>query len=258
MRTIAPLLVLLLLSGLANAAPRIWLQYSDVPEALMVSNDSGAEVKGCQVEWQVRYDDGRHYTEIAKVDLPANGEVKLSDCTDWWDENRSKTLDVDLKLQGPDGKELAKQSYEGVFKVVPRQGLPTTDWVGTASRGNNTAAAFDGDPGSRWDTGGVQKTGDFYLLDMKHEYRIAGLILDARGSGSDYPSGLTVEVSVRGEKWKQVADIQDTEPVNKRGRIKITFDPVEVQHILIMLTKPHGENWFWSIHELSVLPAEEK
>ncbi|MBM3501943.1 MAG: ThuA domain-containing protein [Armatimonadetes bacterium] len=26
--------------------------------------------------------------------------------------------------------------------------------------------------------------------------------------------------------------------------------------MLITLTKPHGDNWFWSIHELSVLPAE--
>ncbi|MBM3473081.1 MAG: hypothetical protein FJX75_07445 [Armatimonadetes bacterium] len=256
MRTVALVLVLLTMSCLANAAPRIWLQYSDMPEALMVSNDSGAEVKGCRAEWQVRYDGGRHYTEIARVDLPANGEVKVSDCGEWWDENRSKTLDVGLRLDGPDGKELAKQSYEGLFRVVPRQGLPTTDWVGTASRGGNTAAAFDGDPGTRWDTGGVQKVGDFYALDLKHEYRIAGLILDARGSANDYPSGLTVEVSIRGEKWRRVADIADTESVNKRGRIKITFDPVEVQHILITLTKPHGEGWFWSIHELSVLPAE--
>jgi len=33
---------------------------------------------------------------------------------------------------------------------------------------------------------------------------------------------------------------------------------VEAQHIRITLTKPHGESWFWSIHELSVLPPEEK
>jgi type 1 glutamine amidotransferase len=256
MRTLAFVLMLLTLSCLAHAAPRIWLQYSDVPEALMVSNDSGAELKGCRAEWLVRYDGGLHYHEIARVDLPANGEVKVGDCGEWWDENRSKTLDVDLTLRGPDDKTLANQGYEGVFKVVPRQGLPTVDWVGTASRGGNTAAAFDGDPATRWDTGGTQKAGDFYLLDMRNEYRIAGLILDARGSANDYPGGLTVEVSVRGEKWRKVADIPDTESVNKRGRIKITFDPVDVQHILITLTKPHGESWFWSIHELSVLPAE--
>jgi len=90
---------------------------------------------------------------------------------------------------------------------------------------------------------------------MKHEYKIAGLVLDARAPRMT-TLGLTVEVSVRGEKWECVADIQDTEPLNKRGRIKVSFDPVEVQHILITLTKPHGESWFWSIHELSVLPAE--
>ena len=28
------------------------------------------------------------------------------------------------------------------------------------------------------------------------------------------------------------------------------------RYIRLTLTKPHGESWFWSIHELSVLPPE--
>jgi len=257
MRTLAAALLVVLFASVANAAPRIWLQHTDVPEALMVSNDSGAEMGGCKVEWKVRYDSGLHYTEIALVDLPANGEVKVCDCGDWWDENRSKTLDVDLTLYGPDGKTRATQSYQGVFKTTPRQGLPTEGWEAVASRGN-PALAFDGDPGTRWDTGGAQRAGDWYTLNMNHVYTIAGLILDARRSANDYPSGLTVEVSVKGGPWQMVADIRDTEPLNKRGRIRLSFDPVEAQHIRITLTKPHGESWFWSIHELSVLPPEEK
>jgi type 1 glutamine amidotransferase len=235
----------------------VWLEYSDVPEALMVANDSGTEVRDCRVEWDIRYEKGLHYTEIASVALPARGEAKVSDCAEWWDENRSKTLDVSLRLLAPDGKPLATQAYEGVFRVVPRQGVPTTGWIASASRGGDPAAAFDGQPGTRWDTGGPQRAGDFYLLDMRDEHVISGLILDARNSSNDYPSGLKVEISVRGEAWKTVADVQDTEPVNKRGRLRIDFDPVEVQHIRLTLTKPHGDNnWFWSIHELSVLPAE--
>lgn len=241
--------------SLAQADPRVWLEYSDAPEALMVANDSGTALRGCKVQWEVRFEGGLHYTEIAMVDLPAMGEQRVSDCADWWDENRSKSLDVHLTLYAPDGKELARQSYEGVFRAVPREGIVPTGWTATASRGSNPAAAFDGNPSTRWDTGGSQRPGDFYLLDMKQEHRIVGVILDARGSPEDYPSGLRIEVSVQGGPWKRVAEVTDTQPLNRRGRIKILFEPVEAQHVLITLTRPHGEHWFWSIHELSVLPV---
>jgi hypothetical protein len=241
----------------AAAAPRIWVQYTELPEALMVSNDTGAEVKSCKVEWQIRYDKGRHYTEVALVDLPAHGEVKVSDCREWWDERLSKTLDVTVTLYAPDGKQLATQDYEGVFKLVARHGLPTDGWSAAASRGANTKAAFDGDLGSRWDTGGKQEVGDWYMLDMGKPQRIAGLIIDARQSANDYPSGLIVDVSGDGDNWLRVAKLDDTEPVNRKGRIDLSFDPVSARYICLMLTRPHGDHWFWSIHELSVLPPKE-
>jgi hypothetical protein len=252
MRSITMVTAAVLAAGAAMAAPAVWLNYTDVPEQLMVSSDSGLEVKGCLVEWQVRYDNGLHYTEVALVDLPAKGEVKVADCGDWWDENRSKSLDVRLKLLDPKGVVLAEKAYEGVFRVLPRQGLPTAGWSATASRGN-AAAALDGDPGTRWDTGGRQEVGDWYALRMHQVVRIRGLILDARRSSQDYPSGLTVEVTTNGEDWTRIVDLQDTEPVNKRGRLSLSFDPVDAWKVRVTLTKAHGESWFWSIHELSVL-----
>ena len=254
MRTSVIAVALLIVGGAALAAPRIWLEHTDVPEALMVSNDSGVDVPGCTVEWTVHYDSGRHYTEIAKVDLPANGTVKIGDCGEWWDERRSKTLDVDLLLTDPAGAVLAQHVYQGVFTVVPRQGLPTDGWSATASRGANTAAAFDADPGTRWDTGGKQEVGDWYTLDMGKEQRVVGLIVDTRGSAEDYPSGLKVEVSTDDRAWTTAADIQDTGPLTVRGRTKIAFDAVTARYIRLTLTKTHGDTWFWSIHELSVLP----
>ena len=253
---IAPI-ALNLVTAPAFAAPRIWVQYTEIPEALIVSNDTGAEIKDCKVEWQVRWDKGRHYTEIALVDLPANGEVKVSDCGDWWDERISKTLDVKVTLYGPDGKALATQDYEGVFKLVARHGLPTDGWSAEASRGANIRAAFDADLGSRWDTGGKQEAGDWYMVDMGQSQRIAGLIVDARRSANDYPSGLIVDVSEDGDNWTRVAKIDDTEPVNKKGRIDVSFDPVAARYICLTLTRPHGDRWFWSMHELSVLPPKE-
>lgn len=241
----------------ASAAPRVWVQYTELPEAVMVSNDSGAEVKGCKVEWEIRYDQGRHYTEIALVDLPANGEVKVNDCHDWWDERSSKTLDATVTLFGPDGKVLAKESYEGVFKLVARRGIPADGWSAEASGGNRPQAAFDNDLGSRWDTGGKQEAGDWYMLDMGRPHRLASLIIDSRRSANDYPSGLVVDVSEDGDNWKRVVALDDTEPANKKGRIDLAFDPVTARYICLRLTRPHGDQWFWSIHELSVLPPKE-
>ncbi|HJN15120.1 MAG TPA: discoidin domain-containing protein [Armatimonadota bacterium] len=254
MRVTVVVLLLTLAASLASAAPAVWLEHSDVPEALMVSNDSGAEVKNCIVEWKVVLADGRHFTEIGMVDLPANGEVKVSDCVDWWDERTSKTLDVSLKLIS-DGDTLAEKAYEGIFKVQPRIGLPTDRWKAVAVAGD-PKKAFDGDTGTRWDTGRKQAAGDWFTLNLGAVEDVAGVVLDARQSGNDIPEGVTVEVSVRGGDWKTIVDLESTKDINRRGRIRLTFDAVEAQHIRITLTKPHGDHWFWSIHELSVLPAE--
>lgn len=240
----------------ALAAPRIWLEYADLPEALMVSNDSGADVRGCKVEWRVRYENGAHYAEIALADLPANGSAKVSDCRDWWDPRRSRTFDVRLALFGPNGAVLARKSYVGVFKIVTRTGIPTDGWSARASRGPHTVAAYDGDLRTRWDTGGRQRLGDWFLLDMGRTHRVSGVILDARYSANDYPSGLRVSASEDERKWSVLADIEDTEPLNQGGRLTVKFEPVSARYIRLELTRPHGNRWFWSIHELSVLPAE--
>ena len=254
---ISAVIAALAIGAAARAAPQVWLEHTDLPEALMVSNDTGAAVAGCKVEWAVRYDDGGHYTEIALTDLPANGSVRVTDCTGWWDERHHKTMDVSLTLYGPDGKALARKSYEGVFKLVARRGLPTDGWSAKACREATVAAAFDGNLATRWDTAGKQEAGQWYQLDMGKPQQFAGLIIDTRHSANDYPTGLTVEASDDGETWKAIGEIEDVEPMNKRGKITLSFEPVTARHIKLTLTKPHGENWFWSMHELSVLPPSQ-
>ncbi|MGQ9731265.1 MAG: ThuA domain-containing protein [Candidatus Zipacnadales bacterium] len=243
-----------LLACVANAAPKIWLEYSDVPEALLVSNDSGTEVRGCMVEWRVKLEDVLHYTEVAAVDLPAQGELKVSDCAEWWDETRSHIFDVMLTLYGPTGHKLATNAYEGIFRALTRQGLSTEGWTASASRGANVQAAFDGNSATRWDTGGRQQAGDWFLLDMGQPHWITGVILDARGSANDYPEGVRVDVSVHGKEWTCAADVSDTAPFNRRGSLRLTFEPLGARYVRITLTKPHGDQWFWSIRELSILP----
>lgn len=254
MKQLITIVLVLAPGGSVLAAPRVWLEGADMPEALMVSNDSGTELAGCVAEWTITYENGDHYTEVAMVDLPANGDARVTDCNNWWDERRSKKLDVRLKLYGPDKTLLAEHAQ--VFTVVQRQGLPTDGWSAKASRGPNVAAAYDGELRSRWDTAGFQQAGDWYTLDMGKVQRFAGLIIDSRQSANDYPSGLKVEASQDGENWSLVVDVPDTEPFNKGGKVTLGFDAVEARYIRLTLTKPHGERWYWSIHELSVLPPQ--
>jgi F5/8 type C domain len=252
---LATALLALLSAHATTAAPRIWLDHTDVPVALKASNDTGNEIKGCKAEWAMKWDRDRHYTEVALVDLPAKGEVTVSDCHDWWNPSWSRTMDVTVTLYGPDGKALDKQAYEGIFKLVPRTGLPTDGWRAAAIRGD-ASLAFDGKLETRWDTGRKQEVGDWYTLDMGKPQRIAGLTLDSRASANDYPSGLAVFTSADGMKWTRLAEIGDTEPINRAGRLDISFDPIDARYINLLLTRTHGDTWFWSIHELSVLPAK--
>ena len=79
---------------------------------------------------------------------------------------------------------------------------------------------------------------------MGRTHKIAGLIVDSRRSANDYPSGLRVDVWVPKGDWTAVVDLEDTEPVNRGGRLTLRFDPVDARYIRLRLTKPHGDNWF--------------
>jgi len=256
MRTVAAITLGLLLAGAATAAPRIWIEGTEAPEALKVSNDSGAAVRGCTAEWTISYGPDGHYTEIALVDLPAKGEVQVSDCANWWNQTWHKRMDAKVRLLGSDGAVLAEQDYTGVFKILARKGLPTDGWSAKSCIGGNVKAAFDDDVGTRWDTGRPMKAGDWYSLDMGKPQRVNGVIVDFRPSGQDFPEGLKVEVSTDGKEWEQVAKTSDLAVINKGGKSTLSFDPVEAQHIKLTIEKTHGEGMFWSIHELSVLAPD--
>mgnify|MGYP000858392515 CR=1 FL=1 len=242
-------------SGAAFGAPSVIVEGTEAPTALWASNDTPGAMPDCRVEWTLIYADGSHYTEAAIVDLPAEGSVQVSDCREWWDERRSASLTVVTELFDAGGARLSGSAY-GPFRSVPRRGLPVDGWTAKSSRGAGEDLAFDGNPQTRWDTGAKQRSGDWYLLDLGRTQQVSGVILDARGSAEDYPGGLRVEGSTDGKTWQSLAEIADVPAINRGGLVRVEFDPTPIRAVQLTLTAPHGDSWFWSIHELSVLSPD--
>ncbi|MCY2991892.1 MAG: HEAT repeat domain-containing protein [Planctomycetota bacterium] len=127
----------------------------------------------------------------------------------------------------------------------------------TASKSPEKAGnAIDKDPNTRWDTGGPQTGGEWFRIELDEDRLITGIVLDAQGSGGDYPRGYEVYVSASSlGDGQRVAQGKGTDAVTK-----IMFDkPVRGKAIKIVQT---GEvaGLFWSIHELTIesQPVDKK
>ena len=121
-------------------------------------------------------------------------------------------------------------------------------WKFSAShKSNQIKNAIDGNPTSRWDTGGVQVPGMWFAFDMGQELELTSLVLDSLRSRDDYPRQYSVEISDDGEQW--------SEPIAKgHGQsptIQIVLPPTKTRHVRI---SQHGRasGKFWSIHQLEV------
>ena len=118
-----------------------------------------------------------------------------------------------------------------------------------ASRNNNAAKnAIDGNIGSRWDTGGAMRPGDWFELDLGVERTITGLILDTRNSGNDFPRGYDVYASFAGGDWgSPILSADKAESLHK-----ISFKKPVTTRFIKIVQKGKTEVWHWSIHELIV------
>lgn len=73
----------------------------------------------------------------------------------------------------------------------------------------NSEAIFDGNDGSFWDSGALQKVGDFYTLDFGKAREISSINLLMGGPRAlDYIAAGQMEYSVDGKNWKSIGGIQ--------------------------------------------------
>jgi mono/diheme cytochrome c family protein len=129
-------------------------------------------------------------------------------------------------------------------------------WTFTASdNSKNATNAVDGNPGSRWDTGGSQKAGQWFQFDMGKTWSLSQLSVECLGSANDYPRGWEVRTSNDGNTW--------SEPIAK-GKANAAMLEIQLpkgttaRYVRIIQNESGKTGLFWSIHELTVSGAEKK
>jgi len=153
----------------------------------------------------------------------------------------------------PDPAKLALHLTPDAQSGVP---LPSKGWSATASKQSPRATlAFDGDPATRWDTGGAMQKGDSFSLDLGAPRTFFKITMTASAS-DDFARSYEVFVSDDGQNWGQSL-VQGS---GERGRTRIALaKPVTARFVRIVQTGSGGN--FWSINELTLdapIPAGER
>ncbi|MBM3889899.1 MAG: discoidin domain-containing protein, partial [Verrucomicrobia bacterium] len=146
----------------------------------------------------------------------------------------------------------ARKAYIALYDKVKNMTAGELDrksWKANASHGANIVKlAFDGNKKTRWTTGGEQKPGQWFALDLGRVAAVAAIELDYEASGSDGPKGYKVFTSMDGVAW--TGPVAEGEAPPKRVAIKLSGTPVG-RWIRIEQTGTK-QGLYWSIHELHV------
>jgi hypothetical protein len=151
-----------------------------------------------------------------------------------------------------------------------RHCLAPRDWSVDATRGHPDvslpAHAFDGDPRTRWGTGGPQQAGDFFAIELPVARALRSLDIDYAAFAADYPRGFRVSVAaadgevrpwlMRDPYVGEVRWSDDGFPyfgARRAGRIRVPLGGLEVRTLRIELTRP-ARRVDWSIAELCLRP----
>jgi len=117
----------------------------------------------------------------------------------------------------------------------------------TASTPDNVQNAVDGNPATRWSTNAAMQGGEWFMLDLGRPRPVKKIVLDAKGSGGDYPRGYEVYVSNRrGDMGPAVVKGE-----GKGAVTEITF-PARTGRFVKIVQTGRTDGLFWSIHELTV------
>lgn len=131
---------------------------------------------------------------------------------------------------------------------VPAVPLARDGWTVSASTSaadEPASRTIDGDPATRWSTGRGMEPGDWFQVDLGSEQTVSEFLIDATGSGGDFPRGYELFASTDGVTWGQ--------PIARgggRAKLAVQFPAVSARYLRIVNQGSAG-SW-WSIHELSV------
>lgn len=158
------------------------------------------------------------------------------------DERALAIAEAMRKDKEPAVAEAANKAAEQIGKLL--------DGPPDASASNNSgaaAAALDGNPATRWDTGAGMSAGMWFMVDLKKARAIKSIVLDTQGSAGDFPRGYEVYISndptkfgpsvVTGGPGAAITKIDVGGKVGRFVKIVQTSDDVGL---------------YWSIHEITI------
>jgi len=109
----------------------------------------------------------------------------------------------------------------------------------------------DGDPTTAYRTGQPQQGGEYFAFDMCREVSINGIDLVTAPVGNaditDVPASYTIQVSVDGTTWTQVATSSQPPP----PQATLAFVPTAARYVLITQTGVSAMAYWWTISEAS-------
>jgi len=139
-----------------------------------------------------------------------------------------------------------KAEAEAATKKI-RDGMSGPPKVTASVNPEKAGNAIDKKPETRWDTGAAQAGGEWFQIEFPMEREVSKLVLDATGSGGDYPRGYEVYLSRDGKSWGTAI----AKGEGKSAVVTIPLKPTSARFIKIVQTGK-AEGLFWSIHELKV------
>lgn len=127
--------------------------------------------------------------------------------------------------------------------------LDRSAWKVSASNDENGTGnslnAIDGNSDTRWDTGGSQVNGQWFMVNMGSQQTFNTIMFDASGSPSDGPAGYDIYVGNDPNNLTKVAS-----GTNAGSLLTINLESTTAQYIKIVQTGAKSN--YWSIHEVNV------
>ena len=150
-----------------------------------------------------------------------------------------------VALNAPQGYHEWRNNIHTSPVIRPETLLPRTGWIASAGDNNNTAYyAIDGIPTTRWTTGGSQRDGQWFSVDLRQPITFNALLLDASLSPNDGPDAYAVYISVDGTSWGDAVAVG----AQSTSLLLIRLPETTARYIKIVQTG-NGKTNYWSIHE---------
>ncbi|HVR28067.1 MAG TPA: discoidin domain-containing protein [Thermoanaerobaculia bacterium] len=129
--------------------------------------------------------------------------------------------------------------------VIDRRDLVASSFRGEGS--GTPAAAIDGDPQTRWDSGARQAGGEWFQIALAEPTLVSGVRLDMTHAGNDFPRGLRVLLSADGETFGAVAELPGRAPA-----MYVPIHPPATARWVRLEQTGEDSFYWWSIHEVEL------